>query len=199
MSKVVDGARCVGVCTEHLEAYVPSLCGRFGKINADSDRKMKEAAGGSAYRLGVVEIDGVPADQNGIGSERVGASDHRAEVAWVAYLITENHEPRAPPQRLIGCDVDHLADRNQPLGCHGMGQLNDGPLRRENSVDSTIGCGPDQIAVPVHPYVGHDQLCHGAGPVQRFGDCLATLGKKAPSRLAVLSPLKPAGRTQHPL
>jgi hypothetical protein len=80
-----------------------------------------------------------------------------------------------------------------------MGQLNDGPLRRENSVDSTIGCGPDQIAVPVHAYVGHDQLCHGAGPVQRFGDCLPPLGKKAPSRLAVLSPLKPAGRTQHPL
>jgi len=80
-----------------------------------------------------------------------------------------------------------------------MGQLNDRPLRRENSVDSTIGCGPDQIAVPVHPYVGHDQLFHGAWPVQRFGDCLATLGNKAPSRLAVLSPLKSAGRTQHPL
>src|SRR4051812_22973159 len=96
---------------------------------------MKQAARGGADGLGVVEIDGVAADQNGIGSEGVGAPDHRAEIARIAYLITQHDQPRPRVQRLAGRDVDHLADRNQALWGYCLGQLSDCPSWRDSDAD----------------------------------------------------------------
>jgi hypothetical protein len=129
----------------------------LGKINANSDRKVKEAARRGAYGLGVVEIDRIATDQNSIGSEGVGAPDHRAEVAWIADLITQHSESKLARQGLIGLDVDHLADRDHTLWGHGVGQLSDGPSRGYSNLSPNTERSVEEIAVPADTVVGHDQ------------------------------------------
>ena len=63
--------------------------------------QMEKTSDSRAYGLGVVDIDGVPADQDRISAKRIGTSDHRAEVARIANLITEHHQPRRARQRLM--------------------------------------------------------------------------------------------------
>src|SRR6476619_7021713 len=160
---------------------------------------MEQTSRGGAYGLGVVEIDGVAADQNGIGSERVGAPDHRAEIAWIAYLITQHDQPRPRVQRLVSWDVDHLADRNQALWRYCLGQLSDRPSWRDSDADPKTVRDFEQLAVPVQAVIDHHQLNDGIRPSQCLGDDLRTLGEKSPSYLSFLTAQQPTNGPQHRL
>ena len=102
---------------------------------------MKQAAGGSAYGFGVVQLDGAAANQNCVGTEGVCTSDHCANVARITYLIAHHYQPRTSGQRLSRCDVDHLADRNDALWRHGIGELVDRPSRCGSDANPEIRRG----------------------------------------------------------
>ena len=149
---------------------------------------MKKAASCRAYRLGVVNIDGVATDEDRIGSERVGTSDHRAEVARITDLITKHDQPRIAGQCLVSRDINHLTDRNQALWSHCGGQRGNGAGWRHPNPSACMGSDVYKIKMVLDAVVANDQLGHRARPTQCFGDGLPTLREETPGQLPFLSP-----------
>src|SRR4029450_4895132 len=112
-----------------MEARVAGQSDRFRKVDSNGERQMEQTARRRAYRLGVVEVTRVAADQHSVSSEGVGTSDHRAEVSGIANLITKNHQPRVALERFMSRDVDHLTHRTQTLRGYRRCQLGNGTSR----------------------------------------------------------------------
>ena len=124
-------------------------------------RRRRRGAGGTGCRCwpgpswGCTGRPSRPTDQHGVGAERVGAADHRAEVAGVADLVAEHDQAGRAGQGLGQRDVDRPADRQDALRGHGVGQrrrargpaaVTTGTLRR--------AAASQQVLVPVDGVVG---------------------------------------------
>ena len=101
--RIVRGRRsCSGAPASAPKTWRPESRARVtasGEVDPDGERQMEQASRRRAYCLGVVEIHRVAAHQHRVSSECIGTSDHCAEVARIADLITEHDQPRIARKR----------------------------------------------------------------------------------------------------
>ena len=86
---------------------------RGERVGLDRDREVEQAADAGPHGLGVVGVDRVAGQHDGVGAGRVGGADHGAGVAGVADVGADRRPGRVDRRGAsVERDVEEAADRD---------------------------------------------------------------------------------------
>ena len=84
------------------------------------DRQVEQRPNGRSNHLGVVDVDAGVAEQDGVGSSRIGAADDGPGIAGVADVGQDHQEPRSQLKHHVEGDIDGPTDCDDPLRDQGV-------------------------------------------------------------------------------